>query len=316
MLKLINMTFYRIKDNKGFLITYLVLIPIVIGIAVYFTNTISYNVNVGIVGTIETVENKEIHYTKLEQVPENSELVLNTYDAIIIQNEEGIEIKSTNGKEFEQAILLMVTGQIDTLQDNSNQRGAASNILGFLTMVILLLGVQLYKYYFDERNGINKRIMGTSIRTSEYMLSHFLVVLGFLFIPAVTVIIGAIVIFNITIAIAMWQFVLVLFLLCFFATSFGLWMNTVSKTLEESMMIGNMFAIAGSIISGSFVQVTDNQIFNNIIQFLPQKQIMSLLEALESNTTIPYIGILFVIGISIVLLTLGILIEKKKLPSR
>ena len=42
-------------------------------------------------------------------------------------------------------------------------------------------------------------------------------------------------------------------LLCFFATAFGLWINVLSKTLEESMMLGNMFAIVGAIVSGGFV---------------------------------------------------------------
>ena len=119
-------------------------------------------------------------------------------------------------------------------------------------MVILLLGGQIYKYYFDERTGINKRILSTSVSCYQYLLSSFyccFIIFSFyschdnhlqclLFV------------FKITLSIALWKFILILALLCFFATSFGLWSNVLSKSLEESMMFGNMFAIIGTIVSG------------------------------------------------------------------
>lgn len=316
MLKLIKLIGFRITSNKAFLLTYLLLIPIVMAMAIYFTNSISYSMSIGIVGDVETVDNDSIEYIYLDTMPDTSKLVLSQYDAIIEQTSQGMEVTSTKGEQFDQAIQLLVSGQIDSLPDNSDQRGTGSNILGFLMMVVSLLGVQIYSYYFDERNGINKRILSTSVPCYQYMLSHFTVVFGFLFIPAIIVICGSIWIFDIILSIALWQFILVLLLLCFFATAFGLWINSLSRSLEESMLFGNMFAIAGSIISGGFVQVTNNEIFNQIVQVLPQKQIMTALTALENNTTIPYIGISYVLIISILLILFAIFIEKRKLSTR
>lgn len=312
MIKLIKLVLYRIKHNKAFLITYLVLIPIVITIAVYFTNSISYGIHIGVVGDVNITPNDQIEYIHLDSIPNTSQLVLNQYDAIITQENQNITVLSTKGEEYNQMIQLLVSGQLNSLPDTDDQRGSASNILGFLMMVILLLGGQIYKYYFDERNGINKRILSTSVQCYQYLLSHFIVVLCFLFIPAVIVICGAIIIFDIVLSIALWQFVLVLLLLCFFATSFGLFINVLSKTLEESLMFGNMFAIVGTIVSGGFAQVTDNEIFNTIIQVFPQKQIMLLLNGLESNTTLPYLGIFYILSISIILILSAINIEKRK----
>ena len=316
MLKLMKLIVFRITSNKAFLIVYLLLIPIVMAMAIYFTNSMSYSMSVGIVGDVEIVDNEAIEYIYLDTMPATSKLVLNQYDAIIEQTSQGMEVTSTKGKQFDQAMQLLVSGQIDSLPSHSNTRGTASNILGFLMMVVSLLGVQIYSYYFDERNGINKRILGTSISCYQYMLSHFTVAFGFLFIPALLVICGSIWMFDIILSIALWQFILVLLLLCFFATAFGLWINSLSRSLEESMLFGNMFAIVGSIISGGFIQVTNNEIFNKIVQFLPQKQIMITLDALENSTTIPYLGISYVFIISIVLIVLAIFIEKRKLPSR
>lgn len=316
MLKLIKLITYRVGHDKGFLITYLVLIPIVMAIAVYFTNSMSKSLQVAVVNNVEVVENESIEYVYLDEMPDTSKLVLNQYSAIIVKENNEIKVVSTMSKESNQAIQLLVTGQLETLPSSEGQRGTASNIIGFLMMVISLLGVQVYQYYFQERKGINKRIMSASIRSYQYMLSHFLVVFGFMFIPALCIICGALYVFDITLSIALWQFILVLFLLCLFATGFGLWINSLSKTIDESMMLGNMFAIVGTIISGGFVQVTDNQIFNTIVQVFPQKQIMLLLEALENNTSLPVLGTIYVVILSFVLIIIAIIIEKKKLPSR
>ena len=82
------------------------------------------------------------------------------------------------------------------------------------------------------------------------------------------------------------------------------------------MMLGNMFAIVGTIVSGGFVQVTDNEIFNAVVQVFPQKQIMWLLLSLENHTAVPVLGILYVAVISILFIVIAIIIEKKKLPNR
>lgn len=316
MLKLMKLVLYRIIHNKDFLIVYLILIPLVMGVAVYFTNTVSYNMRIGIIGEVEIVKNDKVKYVYLDDIPNNSQMVLSEYDAVVIEEGDDFKVQSTKGEDFNQTLKMFVTGQITTLQDDTLQRGNATTIIGFLMMVVLLLGGQIYIYYFDERNGINKRILSTSLQCRQYMLSHFTVAFMFLFIPAAIVISGCIVLFNIALSIPMWQFVLVLLLLSFFSASFGLWMNSLCKSMDGSLMFGNMFAIAGSIVAGAFVQVTNNEIFNNIIQFLPQKQIMSLLESLENSTTLPYLGIFYVIGLSLILIVSGIVIERKRLPNR
>lgn len=316
MLKLIQLILYRIIHNKANLMLYIVLVPLVMSMAIYFTNHISHHMNIGIVGHIDIVTNDDIQYTYLDEVPKTSQMILNEYDAVVIQQNNHMKVLSTKGEEFNQMIPLLITGQIHSLSDSGDQRGNATQIIGFLMMVVSLLGVQIYAYYFDERKGINKRILQTSIHCYEYMLSHFIVVLSFLFIPAVVILCGAILVFDIVLSMTLWQFILVFFLLCFFASAFGLWINACSKTLEESMMIGNMIAIIGSIVSGGFVQVTNNSIFNHIIQFLPQRQIMLLLSALENNAALPTLGVIYTIMLCIVFMITAIIIEKRKLPVR
>ena len=82
------------------------------------------------------------------------------------------------------------------------------------------------------------------------------------------------------------------------------------------MMFGNTFAIIGTIVSGGITQVTNNEIFNYVVQFLPQKQVMTTLSALENKNVLPTSGIIYSLLLSLVLIISAIVIEKRKLSVR
>lgn len=76
-------------------------------------------------------------------------------------------------------------------------------------------------------------------------------------------------------------------------------------------MFGNMFAIIGTIVSGGITQVTNNEIFNYVVQFFPQKQVMTTLSALENKNVLPTSGIIYSLLLSLVLIISAIVIEKE-----
>lgn len=82
------------------------------------------------------------------------------------------------------------------------------------------------------------------------------------------------------------------------------------------MMFGNMFAIIGTIVSSGITQVTNNEIFNYVVQFFPQKQVMTTLSALENKNVLPTSGIIYSLLLSLVLIISAIVIEKRKLSVR
>ena len=82
------------------------------------------------------------------------------------------------------------------------------------------------------------------------------------------------------------------------------------------MMFGNMFAIIGTIVSGGITQVTNNEIFNYVVQCFPQKQVMTTLSALENKNVLPTSGIIYSLLLSLVLIISAIVIEKRKLSVR
>jgi ABC-2 type transport system permease protein len=316
MLKLIPFTFYHLSKYKLFIIAYILILPLIIGISIYVTNNQTTSLYIGVVGDIEVYENEEVDYVYLDSVPNNSELALNEYDAVLVQDKQDIKVVSTKGKDFNQAVLALTYGQIDTLQTDDNQMYFASAIIGFLMLSVMNIGVQMYLPYFDERKGINKRILSTSITSTQYMLSYFFVIFSVIFIPAALMVSGAILLLGINILMPLWQLLLILSLFSIFTAGFGLWISSLCKTYEQIGASATMISVVCAIVSGSIVPITDNQLFNNIVQVVPQKHVMAILDALEKQLTLPYISILYVIGLSLLFVIFAIHIEKKRLSTR
>ena len=99
------------------------------------------------------------------------------YDAIVKKNNDKYEVMSIKGQKFEQSLEKVLNGRIavkDAFASNS-KRGVISNLMGFLTMLILLMGSILYKFYYQDKGGVGKRIILSRVRICKIhiKLSNF-----------------------------------------------------------------------------------------------------------------------------------------------
>jgi len=117
-------------------------------------------------------------------------------------------------------------------------------------------------------------------------------------------------------SVAISQVVFIIFILSLFATSFGVFISTISKTLESSFAVGNMFVILTTLVSGGVVAVTDNRIFELTTRVLPQRQIMDYISNLENGATANYTGMIYIIIISAFLIFVGVYNEKRLISRR
>ncbi len=152
MLNLLKMIIYRTINNKIFLLLVLFVPAIVVIGSIIYTNNIEHNIRVGIIG--DTVPNIEhLSCAILNQEPKLSELVEGKYDAIIAYKNDKYEIKSVKGQEFDKALDNVLNNGIpvkDAFVNKSN-RGVIGNLVGFLSMLLLMLGSILYKFYYQDK---------------------------------------------------------------------------------------------------------------------------------------------------------------------
>ena len=119
----------------------------------------------GVIG--DNVPNiKYVSCTVINEHPKLSELAQGKYDAIIEYKNGEYEIKSLKGEEFDRA-LEKVLKKEQTVNDafaSKQSRGVIGNLAGFLSMLLLLLGSILYKFYYADKGGIARRIVVSKAR--------------------------------------------------------------------------------------------------------------------------------------------------------
>lgn len=256
MRRLIQMIFYRISQNTLYLLMAIFIPPLVVIAAIIFTNHIEYNVRIAVIGE-EEIAISNITAINQDTKPPLSELVQGKYDAIVWKENNTYKIESLKGEEFEIA-LNRVLNQHESVEEaykSKQHRGVISNLIGFLTMLILLLGSMLYKFYYQEKNGTDKRIVLSKAGYVKYSLSHPIVIFLILFVPTATIIILANWIFKLNPMVSGLELLFLIFTLCLLAASFSFLIASIFKTEQNGSLVSSMVIMITSLVSGSFIEI-------------------------------------------------------------
>lgn len=297
MNKLIKMILYRIWHKKAYLFLPIIVTPIVLLLAINFTQNISTNLSIAIVSENENeiLESKSIEVSYVKEKPAFSKVMDGTYDAIVIMDNGTYKIETDKDNHVKEAINNFLQGKPYDLTQSSSHRGEISNLAGFIMMFVLLIGVMLYKFYYEERGTIEKRILSTPISALKYIMSHCITVWGMVFFPTFIIIsiykllIG----FDSTVSIA--GIASIIFLMSFLGSSFGLFLTSLIYSEENAILVGAMSVIITTLLSGSFREITVNGITLFIQKVLPQKYILDYAICLENNQMINIAGIVYIL---------------------
>jgi len=304
---------YRMFQNKAYLIISLVFTPIVIFFSIYFSTNLAIKGNIAVVN-IENlpVSRGDFKITYLDEKPKLSELVKDKYDAVIYKEDGNFKIDTVKVEKFRNTLESALKGE-DIATSTDNKRGVTSNIIGFITMLIIIQGVTLYKFYYKEKGGIAKRILSSNLSNEMYVFSHFMATFIMLFSPVATITLVAKEVLKIDTIVSGMELTFIIFILCLFAATFGLIISVCVKSDENAMMVGSMATIITTLLSGSFFEISDNKVVELISYIFPQKHILDFTIALENGNK-ANIGIMIIIIIaSLLIVMIGAVINKNKI---
>ena len=313
MFQIIKMIIYRILHNLVFLFLPLIVTPIVIALSLFFTHNMSVNANIAIVGEcdIDFSNIDAIKVTYLESEPKISELLQGKYDAAITVTDGKFEITTIKGEQFRNALDELLEGE--TPEWNYGQvRGEVANLVGFIMMFVLLLGVMLYRFYYEEKGGIDRRILSTKINYLGYCLSHCIVVFCMVFIPIIAVILIFSWIHGFNSNVSNYQIILIIGTISLLGATYGFFISSLIESDESAILLGAMTIIISTLISGSFRNTVNNPIIEYISHMLPQKQILDYVIALEGDQFLPA-HLIVCILFSIAFVMLGLYFNKRRL---
>ncbi|NFF38448.1 ABC transporter permease [Clostridium argentinense] len=311
---IIKNNFIRILQNKFYIINIILIIPTMIFIAIYFTGRLEIKANLAVVGANNLpINSNSINVNYINKEPQLSDLVLNKYDAVIKSNDGVYEVITVKSHKFKENIeRLLKRESIDNVFSSEN-RGIGTNILGYLTMFILLQGLMFFTLFYEERDkDISKRILSHPITTINYFLAHAISCFLMVFLPITTIILISINTLNLNTNISNIQFIFIVGILCILGSAFGLFISSLVKSEDNGTLFGSMLLVITTLISGSFFSIDSQGAIGKIGKILPQRKVVDYAIAIENNKTLDHRGLIMIILLSIILFMLAYIINNKK----
>lgn len=320
---LLKNNFERIKHHKAVLLIACIIMPLLICAAVYISNhSTSKEVIAVLGGTVSTdISCEQYSFVNVDHEPPLSALVDGTYAAYAEKQEDGTySITTLKGQQDKNAIqILLATGQLPANYKGDDlkrsERGIGTNILGFITMLVLMQGVALTTLYPEDRSkGTLRRILFSPYNENQYLVAQFFFTLICLYIPTFAAIFIINGLFGVTISFSMTEIAALLLLLTIFATAFALFIATVFD--RNTNLIATGISVVTCIMAGCFIEIsTNNPILAMIFKAIPQTKFMELVHGIEfggSYFQFRY-EIIYVWLWSLILITAGIRISKARI---
>lgn len=299
MIQILKNDVDRVLCNKKNAIMTLVLTICMVGFAIYFTNRIQVMGNLAVVGSDESgvemnstgaqipLKGLERYYniSYISQEPKESELISGRYDAVIRQSADGYEIRTIKSADFQKVLMQAIKNPSEFVPATDQIRGVGTNIIGYLIMILLMQGVLHMEYYGeDKEKHLVERIAVTPLSFVKYLTAHFLYAFLMLYLPSMGVVAAAW-IMGLNIGFALWEYAVLLGILCKLAVAFGIFMHTFCKSMDSANMTASPLIVLTSILGGTFYTFAhSNQIMNALINVLPQKNFISFVNGLERGS--------------------------------
>jgi len=281
--------FDRILQKKATLFVALVIMPFMVIVAIFFSGHSATKELIGYLGTDEdrlpTCE--QFTVAPISEMPTLSQMAEGTYAAVVSKDNDGNYVVTSlkSDTDIDAIKTLFVTGELPADYKGEDvkrqERGIGTNILGFITMLILIQSVALTGLYPEDRgSGMFRRIMTTATNTRSYLLAQLVFTFISLYVPTYIAIILAKFCLGAELGYSLGMLAVLLLILTLFATGFALFISTI---LDRNInLVTSGVSIVTCILAGCFIPLSPgNKILTSICNALPQKAYMDIVHGIE-----------------------------------
>ena len=309
--------FYRIKNRKYNVLSSLVMTLIAISLAVYFTSnhTAQSSIAVVISSDVPTFQSNYFQFTVLEKQPPMYQLVLGKYDGVLLDQGHGnFKVETIKNADFRQMLEELAKNPTEFVPPVNDVRGVGTTIIGYLMMFILLQCV-MFMFTLSEDLELEKfeRIVTAPVSFGKYLLSHFVSTFTVIVVPAFFMLLVMKAGLGFDIGFSLWQYAVLLGILCSSGTAFALLINSLVKGADTANMMASSLVVLTTILSGSFYSIEKgNTVLEKVLWILPQKGVLSFVQGLEGGKAVSAMLPQLTYVLMIILLCLAFSILKLK----
>ena len=285
----------RFWKEKTYAIISFLLVFITIAATSFVVTMESQKVKIGVTkNAIELLEmnNNNISIKEVEKdMNYYVNLISGEYDAYINKEDGKYKVttvrNSTLGMKLSQ---YLNEGKSLTASSNNNYYKIIITVMAMSSMILSLI---LYRFYFDDRNGLDKRIYLSGVSNFSYVLQQ--VVFNFLILFTTNLLSSLILLplFDLNIS---WKLVLYILLIELFSANFGIFLSTLTKKNQGALIIGTMVSVITMLLSGALFSVKKDSIQDKIHYIFPQYYFSNLGKSIDGNLTNLSYSITVIVG--------------------
>ena len=301
----------RFLKEKTYAIISFLLVFITIAATSFVVTMESQKVKIGVTKTaIELLEmnDNNISVKEVERdMNYYTNLISGEYDAYI--NKEDGKYKVTTVRN---STLGMKLSQY--LNEGKSLIASSDNnyykiIITVMAMSSMILSLILYRYYFDDRNGLDKRIYLSGVSNFSYVLQQ--VLFNFLILFTTNLLSSFILLplFDLNIS---WKLVLYILLIELFSANFGMFLSTLTKKNQGALIIGTMVSVITMLLSGPLFSVKIGSVQDKIHYIFPQHYFSNLGKNIDANLTNLAHSVTVIVGYTLLFFLLANYLQNQK----
>ena len=301
----------RFLKEKTYAIISFLLVFITIAATSFVVTMESQKVKIGVTKTaIELLEmnNNNISIKEVERdMNYYTNLISGEYDAYI--NKEDGKYKVTTVRNSTLGMNLSQYLNEGKLLITSNSNSYYKIIITVMVMSSMILSLILYRFYFDDRNGLDKRIYLSGVSNFSYVLQQ--VVFNFL-VLFTTNLLSSLILLPLFALNISWKLVLYIFLIELFSANFGIFLSTLTKKNQGALIIGTMVSVITMLLSGALFSVKIGSVQDKIHYIFPQHYFSNLGKNIDANLTNLAHSVTVIVGYTLLFFLLANYLQNQK----
>ena len=285
----------RFLKEKTYAIISFLLVFITIAATSFVVTMESQKVKIGVTKTaIELLEmnDNNISVKEVERdMNYYTNLISGEYDAYISKEDGKYKVTTVRNSTLGMSLSQYLNEGKSLIASNDNNYYKI--IITVMVMSSMILSLILYRFYFDDRNGLDKRIYLSGVSNFSYVLQQ--VVFNFLILFTTNLLSSLILLplFDLNIS---WKLVLYIFLIELFSANFGMVLSTLTKKNQGALIIGTMVSVITMLLSGALFSVKKDSIQDKIHYIFPQYYFSNLGKSIDGNLTNLSYSITVIVG--------------------
>lgn len=311
---------YRIIAQKASVIVAVVVVPVMIAIAILFSQNMDKKAEIALVtnNPHNVTKSDKLKIDVMNEKPAYSKLLLGKYAAIVEEKKAGTyDITMIKNQEDKEVVenFFKYGKLIESSNSKAMKRGTGTNIIGYILMIILMQAVSLITLYPEDRTlKTFRRVLTAPISEGLYIFAQEIFTFLGVYIPTFIAVAVVKECFGVDIDFSLGLLAILLAILSAFSTAFAIFMASVLD--RDISLVSSGIIVITSVLAGCFYSFTDgSKILDAACSILPQKEYMTMIQGIENGSgLLQFKGQLIYLLIWIIVLWfLGSIITKTKI---